>query len=371
MADQESIYDAIIERQVSRLDQEYQEERRSIFNAVNAVLENIKAPEWLIKGVIEKDSLMILYGEPGHGKSFLAMDMAACIAADLSWHSMPVASGAVFYIAGEGQNGIARRFSAWELHNDTHLNDTPLAVSSMSISLDDPEMAVRVRSEIETMAEDFGRDPVLIVIDTLARNFSGDENSSKDIGHFVRTLDALRQRWNATIIVVHHSGKNADRGARGSSALKAAADAEYSVAMDANKIVSLQSHKMKDAEPPPVMAFKLKGVELNITDEEGSPVWSCCPVLLSDDYEPPKRGSEARGKNQVLALQCLNDLYLEHQQRLEEAGKDPQTALVTIEDWRSRCATAGIKRQRFSEVKQSLADQSCIELINPYVKPTR
>src|SRR6516225_11927406 len=69
--------------------------------------------------------------------------------------------------------------------------------------------------------------PRLLILDTLARCFgAGDENSTGDMGVFIASLDRLRADFpQLTILIVHHSGKDDTKGARGSTALKGAADA--------------------------------------------------------------------------------------------------------------------------------------------------
>lgn len=340
----------------------------SFFTPIGELITDLKAPSWIIKGVIEQDCIAVVYGAPGDGKSFIAMDMAASVATGTDWHGKRTTQGAVFYIAGEGQNGLARRFKAWEIARGISLKDAPLAISSTPIGLDDPVSAVKVKLAVTDMAERLQQKPALIVVDTLARNFAGDENSSKDMSTFVRAMDSLRHHWKASILIVHHTGKDTTKGARGSSVLKAAVDTEYSVTMDENKIIALQAHKMKEGELPTLMAFKLQGVKLPIVDEDGNDIRSCTPSLLDSDYQPPKRGSQGAGKNQQLALLCLTELYRAHQDRLEKSGHDSDSALVTIEDWRQKCEQEGLKRTRFNEVKNSLNDQGTIQIIPPYVK---
>jgi len=337
------------------------------FQPIGGLLKTIHPPAWLVKGVIERDSLAVIYGEPGHGKSFIAMDLAATVATGTDWHKHQTTLGAVFYIAGEGVNGIARRFKAWEIDRGIDLSSAPLCVSSTPIALDDPGSALKVKQAITAMAEQQQQTPVLIVVDTLARNFAGDENGTKDMNQFIRCMDAVRLAWKATILIVHHTGKDTNRGARGSSVLKAAIDTEFSASMDENKIICLQAHKMKEAELPRPMAFKLQGVQLLIVDEDGNDIWSCAPHLVGDDYKPPKKGSRGRGKNQTLARQILADLYLKQRQRLIDDDRDPDDAKVTIVDWREKCADTLIQRQRFTEIQKSLVEQGIIELIHPYV----
>jgi len=124
----------------------------------------------------------------------------------------------------------------------------------------------------------------MVQIDTLARNFgAGDENSTEDMSTFITHLDRhIRQRWSCAVVVVHHSGHNMER-ARGSSALKAAVDSEIEVSRDEAGNVRVKVTKMKDAEVPPEMMLRLKGVELpGLFDEEGAPVTSAVLELAGN-----------------------------------------------------------------------------------------
>jgi hypothetical protein len=340
-----------------------------IFHSVGTLMQNMRAPDWLIKGIIERDSLAEVHGAPGHGKSFVVIDMAASIATGTDWHGHRTTQGAVFYIAGEGINGLARRFSAWQLARGVDLTDAPLCISTKPVPLDDLQSALMVRDAVSALSQKLGKPPVLIIVDTLARNFSGDENSTKDMNLFIRCMDALRVEWQSSILIVHHTGKDTSKGARGSSALKGAIDTEYSVEMDDNRMIKVQCQKMKDGDTPRPMGFKLDSVKLPILDEDLNDVWSCTPTMLDSTYQSPKKGVQGRGKNQTAARQCLVDLYKEHEQRLDYDGRDPDHALVQIEDWRGRCMSGGgMHRQRFNEAMKSLAELGEIELLHPFVK---
>ena len=345
-----------------------QQEHGFRFQPIGELLKDIHPPAWLVKGIIERDCLAVIYGEPGHGKSFIAMDLAASIATGTDWHEHTTTHGAVFYIAGEGSNGIARRFRGWEILRGISLSDAPLCISSTPIALDDHESALKVKQAITAMAEQQQQTPVLIVVDTLARNFAGDENGTKDMNQFIRCMDAVRFAWKASILIVHHTGKDTSRGARGSSVLKAAIDTEFSASMDENKIICLQCHKMKEGEPPRPIAFKLQGVKLPIVDEDLNDIWSCAPQRVGDDYKPPQKGSSGRGKHQTQIRMALAKLYLDHRQRLIDDNRNPEDAKVTMSDWRNYCVEVlKMPRQRFNEAQKSLAELGVIELIHPYV----
>lgn len=338
-----------------------------MFKTIGSVVKNVQAPEWLIKGIVETDSLTVIHGNPGEGKSFLVMDLSACVATGTDWHSRRVKKGAVFYIAGEGQSGIARRFKGWELHNSVELTDASLAICTIPVTLDDAATADRVRDSIEAMAREFNESPVLIVVDTLARTFGGDENSTRDMGRFIRVMDEIRQQWKATVIIVHHTGKDASRGARGSSSLKAAVDTEYNVTMDDTKTIVFKPLKMKEGELASPMAFSLTPVELSITDEDDERVSSCALALMAEGYRPPQRAPKGRGKNQAMALEALVELHQIKRNLLDEGDDDSSTCDVRIEEWCIASIKRGLTRNRFNEVKASLAKKGTVRLTSEFV----
>ncbi|MGP5237400.1 AAA family ATPase [Pseudomonas helleri] len=326
----------------------------------------IKPVAWLVHRYLEKDTLAVVFGPPGKGKSFIALDLSCCIATDTAFHGLPVAQGAVFYIAGEGHNGIARRLGAWAALNGVSLDGAPLFISEGPTDLATAVNAAKVAEAVQALADKTGQHPELIVIDTLARNFGGDENSATDVGQFVRHVDIhLRHRWKATTLIVHHSGKDGERGARGSSALKGAADAEYEVSRhDDDQLIRLTARKMKDADEPPPLAFEL--VSVRVLDNIGSPVGGV--ALRSMAYSlPPTPAKSGMGKNQQRALALLEGMHRDIAERLARQGRDDQPVLIEHEDWRQRCEEDGLQRNRYKEARDALEKRRTIRLDGPHV----
>lgn len=206
----------------------------------------------------------------------------------------------------------------------------------MPAGLCDAEQAQFVTDVIDLIAEKHGA-PVLIVVDTLARNFGpGDENSTKDMNLFVSSCDAIRSRYRATTLIVHHTGHADKTRGRGSMALKGALDAEYRMDIDETGVIRFEATKMKDAEKPAPLAFRAVVVELGVLDEEGFPVTSV--VLDQTTYEPlDKPGRGGRGKQQTMSVEILKDLIADQ-------------IKVSVSEWRAACLTAGMHRETFRRV---------------------
>jgi hypothetical protein len=281
---------------------------RPLFTKVSDLLSNIKSVQWLIDNYLETDALSMVFGPSGGGKSFTVVDMACCVATGTPWHGMAVKQGAVFYIAGEGHNGLARRFKAWTKARGVEITkNTPFFKSNRAIMMLNATAASELSAEVDRLAKDTGMEPVLVIIDTLARNFGdGDENKQQDANQFIEHLDEyIRRRWKCNVMTVHHSGHDMDR-ARGSSALKGAMDQEIWVKGQAGHI-ELKVTKMKDAEIPVDRRFRINQIDLGIQDECGIEITG---AHLEVDGNPLefKVGTRTNGSD-ITALDVAKAMY--------------------------------------------------------------
>lgn len=219
-------------------------------------------PTWLIKDVLPAGGLVGLYGEPGCGKSFLAIDMALCVGGGLDWHGFPVSKGFVLYISAEGGTGIGKRAAAWLSHYavDPKTAHVGWITEAIPIHSDSEDMDVLFRRLHEEVQEQ----PVFIIVDTLARCFGdGDENAQEDMGRFIAGVDRLRREFNATVIVVHHTRLGADRE-RGSTAFRGAADTMLVVTRKkGSDVLHLTCNKQKDAEEFEEQTYILKEIQVS------------------------------------------------------------------------------------------------------------
>ena len=201
-------------------------------------------PEWLIAGLVPEDGLVVLYGEPSVGKSFVALDWGLSVAEGIPWLGHDVRQGKVVYIYAEGARGLRRRSDAWLKAHDRV--DAPcFRAVPIAVTIPDPGE----RSEFVKAVRSASKHPQLIIIDTLARNFgAGNESLAQDMNGFVKGCDDLRAEFpGATVLVVHHSGKDQRKGARGSLALQGATDAVFALTRSGGGL-SLANEKQKDGE---------------------------------------------------------------------------------------------------------------------------
>lgn len=265
-----------------------------LFEHVGSGLDVIKEVEWVVDRYVERDAVSMVYGPSGVGKSFVVLSMACAIATGTHWFGMAVNQGPVFYIAGEGHNGLMRRFKAWEVGEGVSLKDAPLYKSRKAIGLLNESEAVALREELQDMMDQYGR-PALIAVDTLARNFGdGDENKTEDMSKFIKVLDEIRAEAGCHVMIVHHSGHEGTR-ARGSSSLRAAMDQEYQVTATGPGVIQLKNTKMKDAEPPGERHFRIKQIEI-ARDSEQIPINGAYLTADGDPLDFPV-GKNQQGKD--------------------------------------------------------------------------
>jgi len=206
---------------------------------------------WLVKGWIPEGGLAVLFGKAGVGKSFLVLDLAFCVALGRAWFGQVCTKGGVLFVAGEGAGMLCQRTSAW---CQAHRLDAA-SVEGFYFRLS-PVNLVEEGSVTDFLDSLAGVALRLIVFDTLARCMpGGDENSARDMGLVIRSLDRIVAVTGAAVLCVHHTGKKSS-DERGSSALRGAADTMVSVARAANGgVITVRVDKLKDgAEPKPIRA---------------------------------------------------------------------------------------------------------------------
>lgn len=214
---------------------------------------------WLIEGVLPQAEVGVLFGQPRAGKSFLVLDMMLAIARGVPWRGFPVQQCRVAYVIAEGTRGLKLRLRAYEHTHGVQIGRLPIAVHKQTT----PNFLLPKDAEDLAAAINEEGGAGLIVVDTLAQTTPGaDENSSKDMGRALANCKKLAALTGALVLAVHHSGKDATRGARGWSGLKGNVDAEFEVTRSESEpsTASLYVSKLKDAEDGQEYRFKLRTV---------------------------------------------------------------------------------------------------------------
>jgi hypothetical protein len=315
---------------------------------------------YIVKGVIGDGEMSVTYGDSGSGKTFFELDMSLHVAAGLMWRGRRVRQGGVVYVAAEGGHGINNRVEAFKRHHGIR-GSIPFAAVPCAVDLLNPTADTKpLINLIKVAAKHFGMPVKLVVIDTLSRAMAGgNENAPDDMGAYVRNVDHIRERTGAHLANVHHSGKDAAKGARGHSLLRAATDTEIEVSRDSvTKVATARVMKQKELPTEGEFAFKLESIELG-RDEDDDPVTSCV-VTAEDDVtveaRPKLTGKALLGFRKL--ADCINDLGV----TLPPSRHIPSRVTgVTLDQWRDYLQKAGIisdgnPREQFRRIKDKLIE---------------
>ncbi|HEU4457774.1 MAG TPA: AAA family ATPase [Methylibium sp.] len=258
----------------------------------------------LIEGLLGRGAMAVLYGDSNSGKTFAAIDIGAAVCRGQPWLGKPADGGLVVYLATEAPASVQMRLRAYQRHHSVRVPGFVIVRSPINLfdGRADTAAVVGLVGELET---EHGIKVALIIGDTLARLAVGaNENAGEDMGVVVRNIDAIRSATGAAFLVVHHTGKDAAKGMRGWSGLRAATDTEIEVTVD--ETTGLRTAEVTKQRDLPGkgdrIGFRLAPVTLGRNrwgTERGS-----CVVIAADaplKATRPKRPSEISGA----IIECL------------------------------------------------------------------
>jgi putative DNA primase/helicase len=337
---------------------------------------------WTVDKILpESSALSVVFGPPSGGKSFTVLDICCSIDSGTPWHGRKVKQKPVLYLAAEGQAGMLKRIEAWK--QKRRVNLPTFALLPMPCLIDEDSQ----RRELINMITELPQKPGIIVLDTLARSMTGDENSTSDMGKVVIAAGILIEETGAQVIIIHHTGKDEARGPRGAIALTGATDSMFKVVrLKEDKKFVLICERQKDDEPFPPMVFQFDVVDTGFLTVDGFPVTSLVP-----EFDP--EGTEEFEKN------VKNDKPIKHSKTQERAilALDitirergiyppseildvmhgailPNCKITRIEDWKNECFRLGIsagesraQNKTFQKAQEQLENKKIITILSGYV----
>jgi len=259
--------------------------------------------KWLVDGLMTRHGFSVMYGQPGCGKTFLALDLALCVASGRDFHGMDTEQGNVLYIVGEGIGGIGKRVNAWTDNRGAGVAEAelPFWVLPTAVNFTKQDEIEKLLATIEKLEQKHGSFS-MVVIDTVARSLLGaDENSATDMGKFVKSCDIVKEHCGCAVLAIHHSGKDSSKGMRGSSALMGAVDTAIKVKKSVDQ-VTVTMDKQKDAEPIEELFFLMKSVEVGMFSAETSVYLEKMSEAMASDARMTDLNTR-----QMKALDCMRD----------------------------------------------------------------
>lgn len=263
---------------------------------LSVVLTSPTHPRWLIRDELERGVMALMAGPRGSYKSFKAIHWAMTVAQ---------AGFPVYVVSAEGGD-FERRAAAWMLHQG--IAEAP------ALFVAERRMDLNSREGVETIRQDclrLGIRPALFVLDTFSKLSGGlDENDNSQVKSFIGRLDNGLKRpdaFDATVLLVAHTGHSDATRARGASALEADTDAAYIVTRDSGMgLVRISRERFKSSSELPPLVYKPTIIDLNRLDDDGLPVTSI--VLERTDGLLAGGAKRPRGKNQKHLWTVLTEL---------------------------------------------------------------
>lgn len=187
----------------------------------------LEPPRYLVDGLIQEGGIGVTYGKAGSGKSLVTLDLLMCIATGRDWHGVTVnrdGPASAAYVAAEGTEGLSARLHAWNAEHGSPKHAELFPYLRRVDLLDEQQVGEFIGHANETMT-----DPAIVVFDTFAQCFSGNENSGKDMTQAVQSMKRVRDHTGAAVLAVHHTPISTNRRERGHGALRAATDSVIEV----------------------------------------------------------------------------------------------------------------------------------------------
>ncbi len=287
-------------------------------------------PAYLVKGLIPREGLCIVWGPPKCGTSFWIYDVTMHVACGWEYRGRKVNHGSVVYVACEGERGLGARTEAYRQKMATAEADFYLLTTRLDLVGEHETLIADIAAQVDR--------PVAVVIDTLNRSLRGSESRDEDMSDYLSAADAIREAFACTVLIIHHCGIEGSRP-RGHTSLTGACDAQIAVKKGHDGTVTCTVEYMKDGPEGDEINSKLEPVEVG-TDDDGDAITSCVVV----EAEPAKTDTVTTGaklnKNQQSMLTILEDampngLTLEEWNGLARdagLGVNRRTSLM---DWRS------------------------------------
>lgn len=259
---------------------------------------------YAIKGWLRRAETSVLFGPSNCGKSALVCYLGNCIVTGTPCFDARVRQGIVVHVGAEAPASVLDRMQAYDLGNVP--TAAPYIVRMEPVNLSEPTQVDQFVAELRRLRQDFGEEVILIVFDTLARSIGAvDENCASTMTGVANAAERIARQINAHVMLVHHTGKDADRGGRGSSALRGAVDTEISLTPLKGAVVRVAQEKQRTMPKADASFFQTKSFVLGL-DEDGEDRTTVMSVECQKPSEKEDDGKSAlASKYDTAVLSCV------------------------------------------------------------------
>jgi len=269
--------------------QDFIKEDEDLFDAMGAVFADelpteFVPPDELIESVLACRTISVLYGDSNSGKTFFAIDMACAIARGVPWMDRLTEAGLVVYLATESPETVKARVQAYQKYHECVVSN--LLIVQVPVNFHEGDVDVnRVIALIKDAEKRTNTTCKLVIGDTLARISAGaNENSGTDMGPIMQRFDFLMNALVASVMVIHHSGKDAAKGGRGWSGIRAHIDTEIEVAEKEGIRKAVITKQRALPGKGEEIYFDLHIIEMGLT--KWGKVSNTCVVISAQEPDP-------------------------------------------------------------------------------------
>jgi hypothetical protein len=322
---------------------------------------------YLIKGLLSRTGLTVIWGPPKCGKSFWALDLAMHIALRWKYRSRRVQGGPVVYVALEGQEGFKARIEAFRQHHNVTEAEFYLVTVPLNLIVDHAALIVEIQDQLG------GVQPVAVFIDTLNRSLVGSESKDEDMAKYLGAADAVAAQLACKVVIIHHCGIDATRP-RGHTSLTGSVEEQIAVKREGDGQFSATVEFAKDMAERETIHSHFQVVTVG-TDPDGDPITSLIVMPAAEPVTAKKAGKKITGAN-AAALAILR-------RAIDDAGQiapasnhiPPDTRTIAEDEWRRYAYLGTItesdkpdsKRRAFTRAVKNLQNAGLIGIWNGQV----
>jgi hypothetical protein len=221
---------------------------------VDQIAREENALRWLVEPLWGESSVGVIGGAPKCAKTWLGLDLALSVAtgtACLGRYAVPRPGPVLIYLAEDALTVVRERIEGMARHRNLELAGVEIHVITVpSLRLDRELHRQRLLETVRRLR------PRLLLLDPLVRLHGIDENSATEVAGLLAYIRALQRQLDLSVILVHHTRKNAaggvaaGQGLRGSSDLHAFGDSNLYLRRLHQRLVLLSEHRAAPASPP-------------------------------------------------------------------------------------------------------------------------
>jgi hypothetical protein len=212
------------------------------------------AQRWLVEELWGASSVGVIGGAPKCAKTWLGLDMALSVAtgtACLGKYAVPEPGPVLVYLAEDALPAVRERVEGMARHRGLDLSQVEIhVITTPVLRLDRDRDRTRLWETTRRLR------PRLLLLDPLVRLHGIDENNAGEVAELLAYFRSLQRQLDLSVLLVHHTRKNAAGGAaagqglRGSGDIHAFGDSNLYLRRTREHLVLSSEHRAASASAP-------------------------------------------------------------------------------------------------------------------------